>query len=77
MQYFVYEITSPTPVVKKLKKLDSFDKYKDAKKFAKSQREQITDEHITIKIIYSENELTAEETLQEKREPPILEEWEK
>lgn len=76
MQYFVFHITSSNSVVKNLKKLNSFDKYKDAKFFAREQRAALNGEG-TVKVIFAENELNAEEMLQVKREAPILEEWEK
>lgn len=77
MQYFVYHITSVSPVVKNLKKVDSFEKYKEARSLVRSLRAEEKDESVTYQVIFAENELDAEEKLQEKREAPILEEWEK
>lgn len=77
MQYFVYHITSVSPVVKNLKKVDSFEKYKEARALVRSLRAEEKDESVTYQVIFAENELDAEEKLQEKREAPILEEWEK
>ncbi len=77
MKYFVYHITSVSSVVKNLKKLDSFEKYKDARALARSLRAEEKDNTVTYQIIFAENEFDAEEKLQEKREAPVLEEWEK
>ncbi len=77
MQYFVYHITSVSTVVKNLKKIESFDKYKDARTLVRKLRAEQEDAKITFQVIFAENEFDAEEKLQEKREAPILEEWEK
>jgi len=77
MQYFVYHITSVSSVVKNLKKIDKFDKYKEARTLARKLRSEEADAKVTIQVVFAENELDAEEKLQEKREAPILEEWEK
>lgn len=77
MQYYVYHITSISTVVKNLKKIDSFDKYKEARTLARKLRSEQTDDKVTFQVIYAENEFDAEQKLQEKREAPILEEWEK
>jgi len=77
MQYFVYHITSVSSVVKNLKKVDSFEKYKDARTLARKLRAEQSDDSVTFQVIFAENEFDAEDKLQEKREAPILEEWEK
>jgi len=77
MQYFVYHITSVSSVVKNLKKVESFEKYKDARTLARKLRSEQEDSKVTFQVIFAENEFDAEQKLQEKREAPILEEWEK
>ena len=81
MPYFVYKvIPGPTDLIKNLEKLDEFEKFKQAKVFAKSYRVEnnvMPDDDIEVKIIFAENVLDAEEKLLEKREKPILLEWEK
>lgn len=77
MQYFVYHITSVSSVVRNLKKIDSFEKYKDARALARTLRSDQKDDKVTYQVIFAENEFDAEDKLQEKREAPILEEWEK
>ena len=78
-QYFVYKIgQGPSDLVKSLSKVDQFERYKDAKQRVKQLRlEQPSGEAVLYKIIFAESELQAEELLQEKREAPIVEEWEK
>jgi len=81
MPYFVYKISpGPTDIIKNLDLLDKFEKYKEAKNFTQEKRIEFdvspksADE---IKMILAENELEAEEALLEKREKPILGEWER
>ncbi len=76
--YFIYKITQgPTEVIKNLQKIDRFDSYKEAKQQVKSLRLAQNEENVLYKIIFADNELPAEEMLQEKREKPVVEEWEK
>ncbi|HHJ20717.1 MAG TPA: hypothetical protein ENJ84_12985 [Gammaproteobacteria bacterium] len=85
MPYFVYKITpGPTDIVKNLELLQQFEAYREAKVYTKETRKAqgisyadksaVTTE---IKMILAENALEAEEKLMEKREKPILMEWEK
>ena len=60
--------------------MDTFEKYKDAKNYYKEKRIELdisSQSAEEIKMILAENELEAEEKLLEKREKPILQEWEK
>ncbi len=67
MPYFVYEI-HPMHIVKKLAQ---FDKFKDASANAKELRNKLTGaDNYSIKVIFAENELHAEEMLGEVREKP-------
>lgn len=81
MPYFVYKISpGPTDLIKNLDLLGKFEKYKEAKKFSKEKRIEMdisSQDTKEIKMILAENELDAEEKLREKREKPILQEWEK
>ena len=79
MPYYIYRITpGPTDLTKSLEKLAQYDAFKEAKQHARSMRAEMgdTDTHL-IKVMYADNELEAEEKLMEKREQPILREWEK
>ncbi len=79
MPYYVYRITdSAAGLVKQLELLDSFDSYREAKQLTKTTRHAMdSNDTAQIKVMFAENELSAEEQLQEKREKPITMEWEK
>jgi len=79
MPYYVYRISeSVGGFVKQLELLETFDNYRDAKQLAKKTRSEMDGSVAAqIKVMFAENELSAEEQLQEKREKPITMEWEK
>ncbi|MFW2438709.1 MAG: hypothetical protein ACN4GR_04995 [Arenicellales bacterium] len=79
MPYFVYRITdSAAGLVRQLELLETFDNYREAKQLAKKTRSGMDgSEAAQIKVMFADNELSAEEQLQEKREKPITMEWEK
>lgn len=79
MPYYVYRIANgPSKLVKQLELIKEFENFKEAKNFAKDLRaEQAADDTANIKVIFADNVLAAEELLQEKRETPIMREWEK
>ena len=77
--YFVYKI-SPTiaKLVKPMELLESFENYKDARNYARTQRQDgSNDPQDTFKVIFADNPLDAEEKLSELRDKPIMKEWEK
>lgn len=77
--YFIYRISQGSAnLIKKLEKVDRFDSYRDAKKRVRELRaaQESADQSI-FKIIFAASELEAEEILMEKRDAPIVEEWEK
>jgi hypothetical protein len=67
MPYFVYKIRPP---FKQLEKIDSFPNFKEAGTFAKSVRAGMaeTDDY-AVTVIFAENELQAEDLLNQVREP--------
>lgn len=79
MPYFIYKITSgSTGAIKGLELIEKFDEFKQAKKFIREKRSEAgLDNRATIKMIFAEDELEAEQRLREPREAPILREWEK
>jgi 16S rRNA U516 pseudouridylate synthase RsuA-like enzyme len=79
MPYYIYRITpGPTNLLKTLQKLEQHDTYKDARNSARNMRSAIAEgENHIIKMMFAASELEAEEQLMEKREEPILREWEK
>ena len=79
MPYFIYRIDQkPDQLIKKLTLNSKANSYKDAKHEVKLLRESIPEESGQIwKIVFAESELHAEELLHQKREKPVLMEWEK
>ena len=79
MPYYIYKITDgPTDLLKTLEKIEQHDTFKDAKQRARSLRAAMTEsDQFTVKVMFAASELEAEEQLMEKREQPILREWEK
>ena len=79
MPYFVYRITdSAAGLVKQLELLGTFENYREAKLLTKETRSNMDgSEAAQIKVMFADNELAAEEQLQEKRDKPIVMEWEK
>jgi hypothetical protein len=77
--YYIYKITQgPSDIVSNLEKVDQYDNYKTAKQNIKQLRAQLAAEATHFyKIIFAESELQAEEMLMEKREAPVMMEWEK
>lgn len=79
MPYFVYRISQgPSTVVKKLEKISQHEQYKPAKAEVRELRNNMEPgvPH-EFKIMFADNQLEAEERLQEKRDEQILQEWEK
>ena len=79
MPYFVYKIAPGiSKIVKNIEPLAEYEKFKEAKNFAKEKRqEEETDSGNIYKVIFAENSIDAEEKLQEQREESIVREWEK
>ena len=80
MPYYVFKMTSTEgmSLVKNLDLLGEYESFRDAKNFAKSQRAELAgDDSITVKVMYAENQLLAEEQLLAYREKPIVMEHEK
>ena len=79
MPYYIYKIIAgPTDLLKTLEKMEQYDAFKDAKQRARGLRaDMANDDSYTIKVMFADSELEAEEKLMEKREQPILREWEK
>jgi hypothetical protein len=79
MPYYIYKIIAgPTDLLKTLEKMEQYDAFKEARQRARSLRAGMTDnDNYTVKVMFADSELAAEEKLMEKREQPILREWEK
>ena len=80
MPYFIYQMTSQEgmSLVKNLELIGEFETFKEAKKFAREKRAGLSaDSDQTIKVMFAENQLIAEEQLLEHREKPVMMEHEK
>ena len=79
MPYYVYRIeNAELAMLKQLELINEFEAFKEAKNFAKSTRAaQSPDETATIKVMFADNQLHAEEQLMVKRDQPIVMEHEK
>lgn len=79
MPYYVYKILpSVSNIVKNMERIAEYEIFKEAKKHVYNLRNELAEGDETVyKIIHASNALEAEELLSEKREQPILREWEK
>ena len=79
MPYFVFKVTSQEgmTLIKNLELLNEFEKFKDAKAYARDLRVSVDDEQVNIKVYFADNQLLAEEQLLEHREKPVTMEHEK
>jgi hypothetical protein len=69
MPYFIYRITERP--IRQLVKLEQHDAYREASQRAKQLRREPGNEPpaVNVKVIFAENELHAEDLLNEVREP--------
>jgi len=80
MPYYVFKVSSPEgmELVKNLELISSFESFREAKNFAKTKRAEIDEaDNSVVKVMFSENQLLAEEQLLAYREKPIVMEHEK
>jgi len=79
MPYYLYKISTLEGIdlVKNLELLEVHDSFRDAKKQAKKLRAESPAEEFSYKVMFADNQLSAEEQLMEKREKPILMEHER
>lgn len=76
MPYFVFHLVRDGRMrLDEINLMDQFDAYKEAKQFARAQRELEAGKE--IKIMFEEDVSMAESKLSEQRDAPILREWEK
>ncbi|MCK5001983.1 MAG: hypothetical protein KAJ92_01615 [Gammaproteobacteria bacterium] len=80
MPYYVYKMSAQEgmSLVKNLELMGQSDSFKEAKNMARDIRhKQDGGEAVTVKVMFADNQLMAEEQLLEHREKPILMEHEK
>ncbi len=77
MPYFIYKIHRSTGLAA-LEYITRFDAFPEAKRRAREMRAELpADSNCTVKMVFADSEEAAADLLAEKREPPILREWEK
>ncbi|GAB4121547.1 MAG: hypothetical protein Fur0026_13300 [Sideroxydans sp.] len=68
MPYYIYRVTERP--IRQLEKLEQHDTYKEASVRAKQLRkDEVWGENGLVKMIYAQNELEAEDLLNQVREP--------
>jgi hypothetical protein len=79
MPYYLFKISSRDSIdlVKDLQLLGVFDAFRDAKTEAKKLRSEQAEDGFSYKVMFADNQLSAEEQLLEKREKPVLMEHER
>lgn len=79
MPYYLFKMKAADELglVKQLELLERFEVFRDAKKAAKKLRAVQQGDEFTFKVMFAESQLSAEEQLLEKREPPVLMEHER
>ncbi len=79
MPYYLYKISTleGMDLVKNLELLEVYDAFRTAKTHAKILRAESTAENSSYKVMFAQNQLSAEEQLLEKREPQVLMEYER
>jgi hypothetical protein len=79
MPYYLFKISSRDSIdlVKDLQLLEVFDAFRDAKTEAKKLRSEQAEDGFSYKVMFADNQLSAEEQLLEKREKPVLMEHER
>ncbi|MDH3629570.1 MAG: hypothetical protein OER98_00505 [Gammaproteobacteria bacterium] len=79
MPYYLFKISSHGNIdlVKDLELVEVFDAFRDAKIEAKKLRAEQADNSFSYKVMFADNQLSAEEQLLEKREKPVLMEHER
>ncbi len=79
MPYYLFKISSPDGIdlVKNLQLLEVYDSFREAKKKVKILRMEENSDGFSLKLMFAENQLSAEEQLLEKRAKPVLMEYER
>jgi len=79
MPYYLFKISSPDGIdlVKNLQLLEVYDSFREAKKKVKILRQEENSDEFSLKLMFAENQLSAEEQLLEKRAKPVLMDYER
>jgi len=79
MPYYLFKISARDSIdlVKDLELVEVFEAFRDAKIEAKKLRAEQAGDGFSYKVMFADNQLSAEEQLLEKREKPVLMEHER
>ena len=79
MPYYLYKIENRDgmDLVRNLELIEVYDAFRDAKEEARRLRRDASADDAIFKVMFAENQLSAEEQLMEKREKPVLMEHER
>lgn len=79
MPYYLFKTSTPDGIklVKNLELVEVFDVFRDATRQARQLRSKNPPGDFEYKIMFAENQLSAEEQLQQKRAKPVLMEFER
>ena len=79
MPYYLFKIRSrdKLDLVKELELLSVFDAFRDAKTESRKLRSEQLETEYNFKVMFADNQLSAEEQLLEKRVKPVLMEHER
>ena len=78
MPYFVFKVEGSDPASRDIDFLQVFENYRDARTHAREERAKQPDAGPeAVRVIFAESQELAEGLLRQRREAPILQEWEK
>lgn len=78
MPYFVFQVEGANPANRDIHFLKVFENYRDARTRAREERARQPDAGPeAVRVVFAESRELAEGLLRQRREAPILKEWEK
>ncbi len=78
MPYFVFQVEGANPKHREVHFLQAFENYREARTRAREERaKQPGAGPEAVRVVFSESRELAEGLLRQRREAPILKEWEK
>lgn len=78
MPYFVFQVEGANPESRVINFLQVCENYRDARTLAREERAKQPDAGPeTVRVVFAESQELAEGLLRQRREAPILQEWEK
>lgn len=78
MPYFVFQVEGANPESRVINFLQAFESYREARTLAREERaKQAGAGPEAVRVVFAESQELAEGLLRQRREAPILQEWEK